>query len=134
MGQYCTGVLLGCVQPKGVAMRADEAPGLLDRYEAIMGAKHRAAFRKDWRHARDRLVPDAPYGGTEALVGFWVAGVEEHDNDSHEEVETIALADLVKTPRFKRAAKAWMEFTTWAKTQGIKLPRARLYLTQNEVG
>jgi hypothetical protein len=139
MGQQWVGVLLGCVKPKGLAMRDEEGAkvdgeGLLDRWEALMRKTHKGEFKKDHWKASARRVPDFPsVDEGDSVIGFWVAGIEEDNTDSGERMASAALSAIAKTPRYERALERWNAFAAWAKDQGVKLPKPKLRHLQTEV-
>ena len=141
MGQNVIGLMLGCMTPSGVAMHDEEGSkfdgeGLLDRWEKVVKKSHAAAFKKNHYGARAMYVPDHPHDESGSrLIGFWVAGIEEHNTDSHETMDDgpVSIADLAKSDRYQRADEAWRDFAGWATAQGVKLKKPSLYLAQTEV-
>jgi hypothetical protein len=140
MGQVWNAVMLGCTKPKALAMRDEEGTkvdgkGLLDRWESVVADSHKAEFRKNYWKAGARLVPDNPYvEDGEKVIGFWVAGIEEDDNDHGEEFDTTtSFKEIAKMPRYDRAMARWQTFSDWAKSQGVKLSKPKLMLVQTEV-
>lgn len=132
MGQVVRAVLYGCPVPDGVYLRDDpNGDGLLDKWETEAMPKFDDVGFDGWWKALSLTVPRCDEGN---LFGFYVAGVREDCNDDGERMTGVVDLDaLAATDRAKRAVERWDRFATWAASQGIVLPKARLYLTETEV-
>mgnify|MGYP000853175546 CR=1 FL=1 len=151
MGQMTYGVLLGCKMPEGVTLYDDEYDtpmekrGLINRWQDAC-ADNIAALKEKleargargmfWR-AKGCYVPDLEYDS--GLLGFWCAvGASGKEGVPFLE-EAFALSakafreHAVYGKAYRKARRRWRRFARWAATQGVTLPKARLYLTMTEV-
>lgn len=134
MGLMTHALLYGIEQPEGVDFYGDHG-GLLREWKA----KHqeridRHSARYGWGRGENAYIPQDPYRSDDNLLGFLVAvGTGE---DGIPALEGCALAEVreVYATSYKRARRRWRRFARWCAGKGITLPRARLYLTETEVG
>ncbi len=151
MGQMTYGVLLGCAMPEGVTLYNNkydtpmEKRGLIIRWQDVC-ADNIAALKKKFEargareqffRAKDCYVPRLKYDAN--LLGFWCAvgapgkegvpSLEEHCALSAKAFREHAVYGKA----YRKARRRWRRFARWAATQGVTLPKARLYLTMTEV-
>ncbi len=154
MGQWTIGVLYGCESPEGVTLYDDDSDegGLLDKCDGafrdailahdeactakVMAKPGRMPY--DYEDGRSRYVPDWETDGKPHLLGFWVAaGASGKNGLPSLNRKAVALEDIPTTEPYARAyrnaRRRWRRFARWAKTQGVTLPKPRLYLTPTEV-
>lgn len=157
MGQMTVGILYGCKPPKGLVLRDDfaetpEDAGLL--YRCDMAFNDQIAARQaeidaacmatpgtmpyEFEGASAVFVPDWETDAEEELIGFWVAAGASGKNG----LPTLGLIPVnakrlcAREPyatAYRNAVERWDRFAAWAATQGVKLPRAKLWVTQTEV-
>ena len=142
MGQQTFAILYGIEQPEGVDLFGEDGDdGLVGEWEKACGARIRRYEerhpRTSWQMPRgsDVYVPDSPYESHVGLLGFYVA-VGASGKAGIPALEGCALAD-VRTEyadSYKAARRRWGRFAKWCRAEGIVLPKARLYLTETEVG
>ncbi len=154
MGQMTIGILFGVAVPGGLVLYDDEdyEKGLLDRWQAANADAITA--RQEWITARvmsgcgkmpyefesgdDRIVPDMESDSRPQLLGFWVcAGASGKNGLPNLHYLAVPLAAIRTTEPYARAyrnaRRRWWRFVRWARTQGVDLPRPRLWITPTEV-
>lgn len=125
MGQIAAGVLYGVQVTDAMRLYDDEADdgGLMELWQKHSG--------ETWGGFRLVSTSEAsPW-----LVGYWLAlggsGMESVDylGDPAKPLDAYA-----KGAAYQRAKRAWDRFAKWARAEhGLKLPRAKLWLTATEV-
>lgn len=151
MGQMTVGILYGCKPPKGVLLHDEEAyeSGLFDRWYKASAAAIEAAQAKinaecqanpgmGYRLAYEEFEPAHELDGDVELLGFWIAaGASGKSGLPRLETPTPNAKRLcAREPyatAYRNAVERWGRFAAWAATQGVKLPRAKLWVTQTEV-
>lgn len=133
MGQMTVGIMWGASLPKGVNAYDDEADdgGLFERYTKHAVGEY--TERGDWWKRRNANVPSQ--SEERNVAGFWIALDGGGDEYGVSEVKDAPLGKTAATYRaaLRRAKTRWSRFAKWARTQGVKLPRARLWLATTEV-
>lgn len=132
MGQMAVGIMYGAPLPAGVYAYDDEAEdgGFLERYTKQAVGK----YDNDgwWKRCR-RIVPRL--SDEQNVCGFFLAldrggheyGVGDFNSVPLDEIETRFAEPL------RSARERWSTFAAWAKTQGVEMPAARLWLAITEV-
>ena len=133
MGQMTVGIMWGAPLPKGVKAYDDEADdgGLFERYTEHAVGEY--TERGDWWGRRTKEVPAE--SEERNVAGFWIALDCGGDEYGVGEVKDAPLSKAPTTYRaaLRKAKARWSKFAAWARTQGVKLPRARLWLATTEV-
>lgn len=136
MGQQTFAILYGIAQPEDVDFFGENEDGLVPQWRRACAEKIRAY---DVRHGPwsggGAYVPASPYESAVELLGFYVA-VGASGEAGIPALEGCALTD-VRTEyadSYKAARRRWRRFARWCASKGITLPKARLYLTETEVG
>lgn len=157
MGQLTVGILYGCKIPDDVLLLTEDAEvdgdeGLLDRWAEVNRAEIEAADKAvegacalypgvmpyEFESGCDRFVPDMEYDGGEPLMGFWIAAGASGKNGIPRLRALVVDAKKLSTEEpyakaYRKAVERWDRFAAWAKSRGVKLPKARLWVTQTEV-
>lgn len=135
MGQSTFAVLYGI---------AEEGLDLGSEDEGTLCAWHQECADKikayDKRHGSWRgeaaYIPNRPYEASLPLLGFYIAvGASGKRGVPSLEAFTLSRAGVREAfpDGYKAARRRWRRFAKWAATQGVTLPKARLYLTETEV-
>ena len=147
MGQWTTGLLYGCEKPSGVDWYGEEEDSPPD-YRGVsracaeafadeIAALSKSGKLKNYERAEKRFVPDWETCGDADLLGFWVAAGASGKPGCPSLNRAVPVAEIrtCKAYRvaYKNARVRWRRFAKWAASQGIVLPKARLYLTETEV-
>jgi hypothetical protein len=134
-------LLYGVEHPEGADLFGEDGDeGLIGKWEDACADRIDRFETKhpqgSWRDpdGRDVYVPDSPYESTIPLIGFYVA-VGASGKAGVPGLEGFALtgAKAKYADAYKAARRRWRRFTKWCATQGIIMPKARLYLTETEV-
>lgn len=141
------------LDPYGDADGANFKDALFYKWERACADKIKAVSEggKLARHERpeSRFVPGTeyverrgPYPARKVLsamtlMGFWVAAGASGKPGCPYFGGAVPLSGLAESAQYAAAANRarlrWSRFARWARKQGVKLPRARLYLTETEV-
>lgn len=131
MGQMTVGIMCGAPLPAGVDGYDDDADdgGFLERYAHAIGKYD----GREWWERRCRIVPRQ--SEEQNVCGFFLAldrggheyGVGDFNSVPLDEIETRFAEPL------RSARERWSTFAAWAKTQGVEMPAARLWLAITEV-
>ncbi len=119
MGQSVAAIMYGVREESGWHLRRgddeNDADGMLDLY--------------------GRGEPDEDEGCV--LLGYVVAVSHGWKRGAVPIEKCVALDDVPVTApyaeAYRKAVERWEKFASWAKTQGVPLPAARLWLTTVEV-
>lgn len=153
MGQTTIGILFGVQEPEGVELYSDDGEsGLLERWQAeniaAIIARRRwideqcmdrpGTMPYEFESGEARIVPDLETETGTPMLGFWVAaGASGKDGLPNLLNLPVPLAALRTTEPYARAyrnaRRRWWRFVRWARTQGVELPRPRLWITGTEV-
>ena len=152
MGQITIGILFGVQAPEGVELYSDDSEsGLLERWYDRNAAA--IAARRQWIDRRcmsvpgtmpwqfesgeQRIVPDLETETETPMLGFWVAAGASGKSGLPYLGAAVPLSAIRTTEPYARAyrnaRRRWWRFVRWARTQGVELPRPRLWITQTEV-
>ena len=142
MGQMTYALLYGIEHPEGVDLFGEGigSGGLMREWENACKPQIDAFVARCKRHesrfgARDRYIPDSPYQSTLPLLGFYVAaGASGMTGIPYLEGFAISEVRDLYAKECKNARRRWRRFAKWCASKGITLPKARLYLTETEVG
>ncbi len=157
MGQWTFGIMYGVRQSDVAAELYEEDTyerGLLNRWEIecrpliedhdanahewVMAKPGRRPYER--MRGEERYVPRMEHDGRPNLLGFFVTvgasgrGGLPSMNDT---AFAFSAKSLREDPRFalayRNARRRWSRFARWATSQGVTLPRARLWITNTEV-
>ena len=150
MGQWTIGLMYGCPLPEGVRWHGDAEPsgdgyvwkdGMEDTCRKAFAAEIEA-FEKSGKvprfgRAERRYVPDLETEQGANVLGFWVAAGASGKAGCPSLNRSVPVAEIRTCKAYRRAYKnariRWRRFARWAATQGIALPKARLWLLETEV-
>lgn len=153
MGQMTVGIMLGVESPENIrdadwSKPYNQHTKLLDRWERecavridALRTKLRAKVAEgrmhSWdAHAEERYIPDVTHDGERDLLGFWIA-VGASGKGGIPTLGTVALGAVRTTEpyakAYQRARRRWWRFARWARTQGVTLPKPRLWIAETEV-
>ena len=127
MGQMTVGILYGCEAP--MMPDVDDEPGAYD-----LICRWEVAKKIGWTTKGPKIHLERE-GGVD-LIGVWIAvgASGEDDAPSLKTAFLIHHAGDQYHKRYTQAEKLWNRFAAWTeKTDGLKLPLPKLWLTPAEV-